>query len=123
MTDRETAPHYSWGNGCDGWNLVQTPTLSVIEERMPAGTSEARHCHRKSTQFFYVLAGTLSIEVGEKELVLSARQGVSIAAGEAHQVRNRSPKDVEFLVVSNPPSHGDRVLVDECSVGRRKIRQ
>ena len=109
MVDKQTAPHYSWGRGCDGWHLVQTATLSVIEERMPAGTSEVRHYHEKANQFFYVLRGHLSIEVSGNEFVLSSGQGVHIAAGEPHQVRNQASVDAEFLVVSNPPSHGDRV--------------
>jgi mannose-6-phosphate isomerase-like protein (cupin superfamily) len=110
--DRQAAPHYVWGNGCDGWHLVQTPTLSVIEERMPPGTSEIRHYHRQAHQFFYVLRGSLSVESGETEIALRAGQGVSVLAGEPHQVRNRSASDVEFLVVSQPPSHGDRVAVE-----------
>jgi mannose-6-phosphate isomerase-like protein (cupin superfamily) len=109
MVDRRTGQHYAWGSGCDGWHLVQTATLSVIEERMPTGTSEVRHYHQKSNQLFYVLRGSLSIEVGGKELVLSPGQGVQITAGKPHQVRNQAGVDAEFLVVSNPPSHGDRV--------------
>jgi mannose-6-phosphate isomerase-like protein (cupin superfamily) len=109
MIDRQTAPHYAWGSDCDGWHLVQTPALSVIEERMPPGTSEVRHLHHNANQFFYVLRGTLSIEVSGTEFVLSPGQGVRVPAGEPHQVRNRGAADAEFLVVSNPPSHGDRV--------------
>ena len=55
----------------------------------------------------------LAVEIGGREFVLSAPQGVSIAAGEAHQVRNPSLLDAEFLVVSNSPGHGDRVLAAE----------
>jgi mannose-6-phosphate isomerase-like protein (cupin superfamily) len=111
--DRETAPHYVWGSGCDGWRLIQTPTLSVIEERMPPGTSEMRHYHRQAHQFFYVLRGSLSVESGGVDTVLRAGQGTAVQAGEPHQVRNRSASDVEFLVVSQPPSHGDRIAVEE----------
>ncbi|HXN47669.1 MAG TPA: cupin domain-containing protein [Bryobacteraceae bacterium] len=109
MIDKASAEHYSWGEGCDGWHLVRTPLVSVIEERMPAGASEIRHYHRSATQFFYVLEGTLSIEVEGTEYELGPRQGLSIAAGQAHQVFNRGTVEAEFLVVSNPPSHGDRV--------------
>ena len=79
---------------------------------MPPGTSEVRHSHREANQFFYVLHGTLTIEVGENEAELTAGQGIQIVAGEVHQVRNRSTLDAEFLVISNPPGHGDRVLAD-----------
>ena len=110
MIDKESAEHYSWGDGCDGWHLVRTPLLSVIEERMPPGTSEVRHYHRSATQFFYVLHGSLSIEVDGTEYELGPGQGISIAAGQAHRVFNRSAAVAAgFLAVSNPPSHGDRV--------------
>jgi mannose-6-phosphate isomerase-like protein (cupin superfamily) len=111
--DRQTGHHYSWGNGCDGWHLLQNVALSVIEERMPPGTSEVRHYHREANQFFYVLRGVLQIDLEGTELTLSAGQGLHIEAGKRHQVHNRSASDVEFLVISNPPSHGDRVATDE----------
>jgi mannose-6-phosphate isomerase-like protein (cupin superfamily) len=76
---------------------------------MPPGTSEIRHYHRNANQFFYVLQGSLSIEVGGSEFALSPGQGVHVPAGEPHQVLNRAMVDAEFLVVSSPPSHGDRV--------------
>lgn len=112
MVDRRAAPHHSWGSGCDGWHLVETPALSVIEERMPRGTSEVRHYHQKVNQFFYVLRGILQMDVEGNELALGAGQGLHIKAGERHQVHNRSARDVEFLMVSNPPSHGDRVATN-----------
>jgi uncharacterized cupin superfamily protein len=110
VIDKQSAEHYSWGDGCDGWHLVRTPALSVIEERMPPGTSEIRHFHRSATQFFYVLEGTLTVELDGHEYDLSKGQGIAVAAGQAHQVLNRSATDARFLVVSTPPSHGDRVI-------------
>ena len=50
--------HYKWGNDCDGWTLVDEAALSVKQERMPAGTSEALHYHKEAQQFFYILKGT-----------------------------------------------------------------
>jgi|ERR1019366_2302605 mannose-6-phosphate isomerase-like protein (cupin superfamily) len=85
MVDRRAAPHYSWGGGCDGWHLVETPALSVIEERMPPGTSEIRHYHQKVNQFFYVLRGILQMDVEGNELALGAGQGLHIKAGERHR--------------------------------------
>jgi mannose-6-phosphate isomerase-like protein (cupin superfamily) len=107
--DAANARHYTWGGACDGWHLLERDDLSVIEERVPPGASEVRHYHDKANQFFYVLRGRLSIEVGGKELLLSPGQGMDVPAGAPHQVRNRDTVDAEFLVVSNPPSHGDRV--------------
>jgi uncharacterized cupin superfamily protein len=76
---RATAEHYGWGDGCDGWHLLKTSGLSVIEERMPPGTSERRHRHAVSHQFFFVLAGELTAEVEGVVEVVGAGMGVEIA--------------------------------------------
>jgi mannose-6-phosphate isomerase-like protein (cupin superfamily) len=107
-TSSATAEHYVWGDGCDGWHLVRTAGLSVIEERMPAGTSEVRHWHARARQFFYVLSGTLTMEVEGVRHRLAARTGIELPPGTAHQALSEEAVDVEFLVISMPPSHGDR---------------
>lgn len=106
---KDIAEHYIWGQGCDGWHLVRTPELSVIQERMPSGTCEIRHYHVRARQFFYVLEGELTMEVEGSFHTLRAGEGVEIIPGQAHQAVNRSGSDVQFLVTSQPPSHGDRV--------------
>ena len=100
--------HYGWGDACDGWHLVRSENLSVIQERMPPGAMEQRHFHVHARQFFYVLKGELTMELEDRLLVLGTRQGLEIAPGRAHQAMNRTNADVSFLVVSQPPSHGDR---------------
>jgi mannose-6-phosphate isomerase-like protein (cupin superfamily) len=105
-----TAEHYTWGSGCDGWHLVHRPELSVIRERMPPGSSEARHFHTASRQFFYMLSGTAILEVEGVEASVSAGEGIEIAPGSRHRIFNRSEGPLEFLVVSQPHSHGDRTL-------------
>jgi len=106
---KATAEHYIWGGHCDGWHLVKNPQLSVIQERMPAGTAEVRHFHHHAQQFFYVLAGQAVMEVNGHSTVLAAGEGMWIPSGTSHQMRNESADDVHFLVISQPPSHGDRV--------------
>ena len=107
-TSTATATKYEWGDGCDGWHLVRAAGLSVIEERMPPGTREVRHWHARSRQFFYVLSGTLTMEVEGVRHELAARSGIELPPGTAHQALNESAGDTEFLVISIPPSHGDR---------------
>ena len=112
--NREAAKHYRWGGpegtSCDGWHLVNSPELSVIEERMPPGTEEARHRHQRARQFFYVLAGELVLEVEGYSQSLRAGDGLEIAPGVWHQAKNRGAEDTRFLVVSQPRSHGDRIV-------------
>ncbi len=106
----ENAEHYVWGQQCDGWFLVKSDGLSVIQERMPPGTAEVRHFHNVSRQFFYVLAGTATLEVAGERHILTARQGQDVPPLVPHQMINESDQQIEFLVISQPPSHGDRVV-------------
>ena len=105
------APHYVWGGVCDGWHLAETEGLSVIEERVPSGAAEVRHYHARAEQFFYVLVGTATLEVEGVRHRLAPGQGLHVAAGERHQLANRETGELRFLVVSVPPSHGDRITV------------
>src|SRR5579872_2357496 len=109
---RSSAEHYLWGEHCDGWHLVKAPALSIIEERMPPGTSEANHRHQRSRQFFYVLLGELTMLIDGKQISISQGEGLEIAPGTVHQAKNISGSEVRFLVVSQPPSHGDRIAKD-----------
>lgn len=109
---KDTAEHYVWGQDCDGWHLVRTPELSIIEERMPPSASEVRHYHVRARQFFYVLEGELTMEIDHSHHVLRVGEGVEIAPGQPHQAMNRSRVDARFLVTSQPPSHGDRVICE-----------
>jgi quercetin dioxygenase-like cupin family protein len=107
----QTAEHYTWGEGCDGWHLVKTDELSVIEERMPPGTAEQRHKHQRSRQFFYVLSGELTMELEGVVHTLGGGAGLEVSPGIVHQAINSSREEVRFLVVSQPRSHGDRLSV------------
>jgi quercetin dioxygenase-like cupin family protein len=107
---RGNAEHYVWGELCDGWHLLRSEALSVIEERMPAGAREQRHFHERSRQFFYVLAGELTMEVEGRHHLLTAGDGLEISPGEPHQALNKADREVRFLVISQPPSLGDRVF-------------
>jgi mannose-6-phosphate isomerase-like protein (cupin superfamily) len=113
IVDRSNTEHYSWGNGCDGWHLLQRDDLSIITENVPAGESEQRHFHHHSRQFFYILAGEAVIEIAGERKVLQSQQGIEIPPGVAHQFRNESSGEVVFLVISMPKSHGDRTAVIE----------
>ena len=109
VISRHNAEHYIWGTGCDGWHLVRESDLSIIEECMPAGASEVSHYHRKSRQFFLILAGQAVMEADGRRISLCAGQGLQIPPGTYHRFYNESDESVRFLVVSQPPSHGDRV--------------
>ncbi|MBY6188157.1 cupin domain-containing protein [Marinobacter hydrocarbonoclasticus] len=105
---KENAEHYQWGDHCDGWHLAKTPGLSVIQERLPPGAGESRHRHQYAEQFFYVLSGEARLEVAGTEHRLRMGEGAAVPSGAAHQIRNSGDADLHCLVISTPPSHGDR---------------
>ena len=106
---RDNAEHYRWGVDCDGWHLVRDKNLSVIEEFMPPGSAEIRHHHERSQQFFYILSGEVLMEANGEKMLVSAGTGIRILPGVRHQIRNPSSDAVRFLVISQPPSRGDRI--------------
>jgi mannose-6-phosphate isomerase-like protein (cupin superfamily) len=108
VTSIETGKHYVWGENCDGWHLAASSNLSVIQERVPSGSSEVRHIHNRAEQFFYVLNGTASLEVAGTTYLLNANEGFHVPAGVPHTLSNQHEQALEFIVVSTPPSHGDR---------------
>lgn len=112
MISRESAEHYTWGADCAGWHLVRQDTLSVIQERMPPGTSEARHYHRHARQFFFILAGIATFELNGARETLGPQQGVEVPPGVPHRIANETQADLEFIVISQPRSHGDRIGVN-----------
>jgi mannose-6-phosphate isomerase-like protein (cupin superfamily) len=101
--------HYIWGRNCDGWHLTSSVQLSVIQERVPHGSGEIRHIHKNAEQFFYVLSGIATLEVNGSIHEVASNEGFYVPAGVAHTLSNNHIDVLEFLVVSTPPSHGDRV--------------
>jgi mannose-6-phosphate isomerase-like protein (cupin superfamily) len=109
------AEHYTWGgtanSDCDAWYLVRTPHLNIIEELMPPGASETPHQHVRARQFFFVLAGELTLTVEGEHFLLHPGEGLEIPPGQMHQAINQGSGPVRFVLTSQPPSHSDRIDV------------
>ncbi|HLX66934.1 MAG TPA: cupin domain-containing protein, partial [Puia sp.] len=89
----------------------ETDSLSVIEERIPPGSSEALHYHEHAQQLFYILAGVATFETEGVSATVRSGEGYHVLPGTRHRIRNEGTEDLHFLVVSQPKSHGDRVNV------------
>jgi mannose-6-phosphate isomerase-like protein (cupin superfamily) len=113
VISKENAEHYVWGGVNDGWRLVQTSELSIIHECMPPGASEVRHYHRTAQQYFFILSGKANMDIDGRVETLAKHQGIEIAPGIPHLIRNDFEHDVEFLVISQPPTRNDRVVIDD----------
>lgn len=67
------------------------------------------HCHSKAEQFFYVLDGIATFVVDGESVELRPREGLHIKSGIPHRLKNAHSEKLSFIVISTPPSHGDRV--------------
>ncbi len=106
------ASHYKWGEDCDGWYLLETAGLAIIKEKMPPDTAERLHYHEKAQQFFYILSGAAQFEIEGEYVTLHVHEGISIEPGIKHKIMNTGNTGLEFIVVSQPESHGDRINLE-----------
>lgn len=110
---RANSEHYIWGENCHGWHLLKNDRLSIIEESMPPNTSEVKHYHNKAQQFFYILRGSAVFELDNTTLHIGEREGIHIGSQVIHQIRNEGSTNLEFIVISEPTSKGDRVIIEQ----------
>lgn len=114
-TSIRNAEYYTWGQNCDGWHLLKTDNLSVIQERMPPGTSEALHAHRFAQQVFYILSGTATFDINGEMHTIHANESVHIKPNTLHKIYNTQQTDLSFMVISQPKAHGDRIEIIDYS--------
>ncbi|HEB62401.1 MAG TPA: cupin domain-containing protein [Bacteroidetes bacterium] len=108
---KHTSEHYFWGTACEGWRLLDSAGLSIIEERMPPDTQEKKHFHQTSQQFFYILEGEATFIVEEELTKVMAGEGIHIEARQRHLIQNRGERSLVFLVISQPSTIGDRIEI------------
>lgn len=101
--------HYPWGEGCDGWRLMQGDDISVIQEHVPTGKAEVMHFHHHARQFFYILEGSAQMAFEDEIVLLQKGDGIEIPPRIEHRFENRSDQGVTFLVISAPKTQGDRI--------------
>ena len=103
--------HYQWGDVCDGWHLLKSDTLSVIQEKMPGGTFEKLHFHTHAQQLFFILSGTASFDINGEKFSVNTNESIHVPKMTKHFISNSNEAELHFLVISEPKSHGDRVNV------------
>ncbi|WP_299838407.1 cupin domain-containing protein [uncultured Tenacibaculum sp.] len=105
---KENSEHYYWGDQCSGWHLVKSNDLSIIEELMPPNTKEQKHHHKKAQQFFRVLKGIATFEIENSIITVESGEGIHIPANVKHRILNQQNENLEFIVISQPTTRGDR---------------
>ncbi|MNJ57378.1 hypothetical protein D3C77_529650 [compost metagenome] len=61
----------------------------------------------------------MTIEKDGTEHQLSEHEGIEVLPAIPHQVFNKSDRDVEFLVISNPNTSKDRINLEEENKARK----
>ncbi len=110
---KTNSEEYNWGNKCKGWHLINTNALSIIQELMPSKTKEVKHKHSKSQQFFFILSGQATFVIEDSEYAVGKNEGIHIKPNIIHQIQNTCHTDLEFIVISQPHAHGDRITENE----------
>ncbi|MBW4889686.1 cupin domain-containing protein [Mucilaginibacter sp. HMF5004] len=100
---------YTWGDGCYGWNFVDSEALSIKQELMPPDTTEQLHYHDKANQFFFILTGRANFTIDGVEHILKPNEGIEIKAGQKHYISNKNAADLEFILYSQPSTKNDRI--------------
>jgi mannose-6-phosphate isomerase-like protein (cupin superfamily) len=110
--DKTTAAHYTWGNHCDSWVLLDRENLSIKQESMPPGTRELLHFHHNAAQYFFIIKGMADFYLDDKKCQLSEQQGIFVSPGAKHYIENNSPEILEFLVITQPSGNNDRQNIE-----------
>lgn len=106
---KHNSEHYNWGDTCEGWHLVKNQDLSVIQEIMAPHTKEERHYHAVSQQLFFILNGKATFELEGNIIEVKAGESLHVKPMQKHQIQNNTDTTLEFLVVSQPTTRGDRM--------------
>ena len=111
IKNKQNTEHYFWSDKCEGFRLVQTENLSVIQEIMPPSTMEQMHYHNEAMQFFYIIKGIATFIIENEQIVVDKGNGIQILPKIKHQIQNNQSFELEFLVISQPQTKNDRINI------------
>ena len=84
--------------------------------RYPPGAQGRRHSDHGQEEVFVVLAGTLTIQMGEDGAVerheLATGSVLVVQPGTALQLSNRGDEELRLFIVGAPPERGETVFLD-----------
>jgi mannose-6-phosphate isomerase-like protein (cupin superfamily) len=92
--------------------LLETAHLRANVWRYEPGAAGRRHVHAEQEEVFVVLAGTLTMYLGEppERVDLAAGGVVRVAPGTPLQTANHGTEDLLVFATGYPPDHGAEVL-------------
>jgi uncharacterized cupin superfamily protein len=103
---------------CPLGDLFGLTNFGVNLTRMaPGAVSALRHAHATQDEFIYIIEGrpTLVTNAGETQLSLGMCAGFKAGTGDAHQLINKTDKEVLYLEVGDR-SHGDSAFYPDDDI-------
>jgi|GEM_PF-113972 len=99
---KQNTKQYKWGDKSNGWYFLESPHLHIIEALMLPNAAETKYYHNTSEQFFYIIKGIATFEIGNEIHKIQAREAIYILPEVKHQIKNLTNKNLEFIVISQP---------------------
>ena len=100
-----------WADNCFSWHFIDRKDVSLkMEEIYPGGSSDF-HCHARSLQFFFILEGEATIDLGDTRFEMKKHEGIEIPLKKKHRITNSGDKGLLFLLLSCPSIKKNDVLV------------
>jgi len=100
--------------------------ISVANEILPPGKQANQlHYHMLEEEHVYVLAGALTVRLGDKPYILTAGDYVCFPAGQqvGHSLYNHTAEPCRYLVIGNPQPHEVAVFPDTGRVEVKLMRE
>jgi quercetin dioxygenase-like cupin family protein len=100
-----SGPMY-WGPG-DRYTFLVTGqqsggALFILEALVPPGGGPPPHIHHNEVEAFYLLAGTLTVRVGDQEIEARAGDFLHVPKGAVHGFRNSGQEPARLLAIFSP---------------------
>jgi mannose-6-phosphate isomerase-like protein (cupin superfamily) len=99
-------------------------SFCCTEARIPPGFGVPPHTHTREDEAFYVLAGEITFDSGDRPAPLRLGAGSFFFAprGVAHSFRNDGKVEARILVLCLPAAGMERMFVEMDAAGRRSAR-
>ncbi|MCU0237486.1 MAG: cupin domain-containing protein [Acidobacteria bacterium] len=105
----------------EGWHLREGMPIQV---GIKSGSTpfSGPHLHRTMAEYFYLLAGEISLRVDRQEIIVRKGDLVVVEPGEAHEVLSASP-DARLLLLMPPFVAGDKEELEEPERQKGKVKR
>lgn len=95
------------------WYIFNKDTIGTegvrihVQEYQPGGYTEGHAPHQDLEQTYYILSGTMAVQISGKEYIAKAGSFVFIPRGAQHSHRNAGSDKMVFITINSPVRSGE----------------